>query len=601
MLVNKYPSTDFHELNLDWVISEVKRLSGNLTDFVKHNTIKYADPILWDITSQYEANTVVINGQTGDAYISTKPVPVGVSIFNNDYWSSIFNYEARLQEISSQITNIDGRVTELENRPETGTYKTVADLRASTHLSAGIIVNTAGYYAVNDGGGASYYVRNKVITDVETYDLLIIGDFALELMYDTELNILQLGAHNDNTVDASPIIEYAASKAIVYIPAGTYKIDNKMTFVTEPKIYGKNVVLNANTDDCVINIANTVDSRKGYIRDINIYQNGNGHCILFNGTVQSAIEFEITGCQFLVDYSGNNGWCIYADNDLSKAYINNCNFAGNGLYLKCFDANVITNCLFYGGANSTGVYYEIVADGVENNTIEHCVFTNAGYDIRIKSGEHIIIRNNQLENLSSGTVTLDPSALIYVEGTEAKPCFHIVIADNNIGANGFLNHGLYINHAKECVVENNVFASAVVDDIFLSAYSVDNFIAFTNETRDRVSSNPFQHLLITDNGVGNMGVLRNLILSVGGTASYYKDFAGMVHFVGGVYSSTLAQGAVIGVLPVGFRPSDTAWASGGNANEALNFKISFDGSITCMSPVTSQYSVYIGSFQAVKY
>ena len=62
-------------------------------NFVALNTIKYADPIQWNITSQYEANTVVVDPNTGTAYISSRPVPAGVSLTNTDYWSVIFNLD----------------------------------------------------------------------------------------------------------------------------------------------------------------------------------------------------------------------------------------------------------------------------------------------------------------------------------------------------------------------------------------------------------------------------------------------------------------------------------------------------------------------------
>ncbi|MBR5004709.1 MAG: hypothetical protein IKY14_04550, partial [Erysipelotrichaceae bacterium] len=104
LFTHKYPYTDFHELNLDWIISKVIQMDTKLTNFVSLNTIKYADPIGWDITTQYGTNTVVMDQATGIAYISSQPVPAGVSIGDTDYWSVIFDLQAIIGNITDNLT-----------------------------------------------------------------------------------------------------------------------------------------------------------------------------------------------------------------------------------------------------------------------------------------------------------------------------------------------------------------------------------------------------------------------------------------------------------------------------------------------------------------
>lgn len=99
---NTYPYQDEHELNLDWLIGQIRKLTTELNDFVSLNTIKYADPIQWDITRQYMTNTVVIDGQTGTAYLSTKPVPEGVMITDPNYWTVIFTLD--IYSVNENIT-----------------------------------------------------------------------------------------------------------------------------------------------------------------------------------------------------------------------------------------------------------------------------------------------------------------------------------------------------------------------------------------------------------------------------------------------------------------------------------------------------------------
>lgn len=103
MFFNDFPYTNFHELNLDWILQQIQSIEQELKNFIQSNTIKYADPIGWDITQSYESNTVVIDAHTGNAYISTKPVPNGIHVTNTDYWTPIFNYTGEFHTFRDTI------------------------------------------------------------------------------------------------------------------------------------------------------------------------------------------------------------------------------------------------------------------------------------------------------------------------------------------------------------------------------------------------------------------------------------------------------------------------------------------------------------------
>lgn len=99
----EFPHTRTYDNDLGWLIRRLTQISEELRNFINFNTIKYADPIAWNITTQYEGNTVVINPADGTAYISTKPVPSGVLVTNTDYWTPIFNYGESLDTLREQI------------------------------------------------------------------------------------------------------------------------------------------------------------------------------------------------------------------------------------------------------------------------------------------------------------------------------------------------------------------------------------------------------------------------------------------------------------------------------------------------------------------
>lgn len=109
--IHKAPYTNFHDLNLDWIIDTLNDFNDRLTNFVSLVTIKYANPIQWNITSQYEANTVVVDSQ-GNAYLSVQPVPSGVSLDRTEYWTKIGNFDELFANVKKAITpNDEGHST----------------------------------------------------------------------------------------------------------------------------------------------------------------------------------------------------------------------------------------------------------------------------------------------------------------------------------------------------------------------------------------------------------------------------------------------------------------------------------------------------------
>ena len=105
-LFENFPYANSHELNLDWILHELKELETEITNFVEINAVKYANPIIWDITSQYETNTVVLDN-SGNAYLSVQPVPAGVSLDRTEYWTQIGNFSALCDSVRSAITPYD--------------------------------------------------------------------------------------------------------------------------------------------------------------------------------------------------------------------------------------------------------------------------------------------------------------------------------------------------------------------------------------------------------------------------------------------------------------------------------------------------------------
>lgn len=106
MFDTKWPYTNFHELNLDWILETLKKQDVAIADFISLNSITYANPLQWDITRQYPKNQVVLD-TNGDGYLSVQPVPVGVEIDNTDYWTKIGNFSELWSTVKLAITAAD--------------------------------------------------------------------------------------------------------------------------------------------------------------------------------------------------------------------------------------------------------------------------------------------------------------------------------------------------------------------------------------------------------------------------------------------------------------------------------------------------------------
>ena len=148
--MNLYPYTDFHELNADWMIKMLMKMVDEVENFVAQNAIKYADPIQWNITKQYEKNTIVVDPITGTAYISNHPVPMGVALSNTHYWSVIFDL---------------GRFVTLASQNFANTYEAVLTTTATQPTDKGnwVVWDSTLYVALNDiHVGDAYVVDGNI-------------------------------------------------------------------------------------------------------------------------------------------------------------------------------------------------------------------------------------------------------------------------------------------------------------------------------------------------------------------------------------------------------------------------------------------------------
>ena len=90
---HKYPGTDLHELDLGYIIEQIKDLRIQMKEYGDINKMHYANPLDWNITTQYPAYTIVRDANSSLLYISMQPVPEGIGLDNSAYWQTLGSYQ----------------------------------------------------------------------------------------------------------------------------------------------------------------------------------------------------------------------------------------------------------------------------------------------------------------------------------------------------------------------------------------------------------------------------------------------------------------------------------------------------------------------------
>lgn len=106
MAFEQWPYTNLHNLNLDWILEQLKKFQNTLDNFESHFPhISEKNNGDWSAFNSYEQNEIVMfeNG----VYIAKKYVPVGVPPTNTDYWLLVAT-------IGEDIVNVEERLAALE-------------------------------------------------------------------------------------------------------------------------------------------------------------------------------------------------------------------------------------------------------------------------------------------------------------------------------------------------------------------------------------------------------------------------------------------------------------------------------------------------------
>lgn len=273
-MFNQYPYLNITDLNLDFILNAIREMKNEVTNFVSINAIKYADPIQWNITSQYEKNTIVIDPVTGTAYISVAPVPSGVSLTRSEYWTVVFDLGSFVTRAAQNFTSHweSETTTTATFATTTGGWLVWGDVlyRALTNITAGdtyVVGGNIEHFTVEDLYNAYLDTIANILAlvgdlaDLNTSDKTSIVnainevlsnvvnlDTAINTRVDNEIaarkskpfvNVKDYGAVGDGVTNDTQAIAAAITAggigAPLYFPLGTYLVDN--AFATNSPLY----------------------------------------------------------------------------------------------------------------------------------------------------------------------------------------------------------------------------------------------------------------------------------------------------------------------------------------------------------------------------
>lgn len=106
MAFEQWPYTNLHDLNLDWILEQLKKFQNTLNDFENHFPhISEKNNGNWDPFNSYEQNEIVVyeNG----IYIAKKYVPYGTPPTNTDYWLLVASVGEDIVEFEERIAALE--------------------------------------------------------------------------------------------------------------------------------------------------------------------------------------------------------------------------------------------------------------------------------------------------------------------------------------------------------------------------------------------------------------------------------------------------------------------------------------------------------------
>lgn len=313
-----------------------------------------------------------------------------------DYVDHYFDNLDVQEEINNKLDQMaeDGQLTQLIAQflslNAVMSFPSVASMKLAENLVNGSTVETYGFYNVNDGGGAKYYVRTVTNDDVvdektiiELYDDYLIA----ELIKEDTMTVKQFGAKGDGLTDDTLAIQTALNYCgTVEFPTGTFMVNAETSILPN----NDNILILDN--DCILKAITNSNTNYAIIK------------------IQNKNNITITGGKLLGDkdtHTGSTGeWgnCIELRNanNITLKNITLTKGWGDGLYINTVD-HLYTENLYIKENRRNGISVISASNYTSvNDTIEDTAGTlpEAGIDFEPNLSTDVF-KNIKIINMTS--------------------------------------------------------------------------------------------------------------------------------------------------------------------------------------------------------
>lgn len=408
-----------------------------------------------DVTEAYQDFTTDINGQIAalHTYID--------NYFNNLDVQDEINNKLDAMAQSGYFQDI---IQAYLATTATYNFTNLATLLASTALTAGSHAKIDGYYSANDGGSASFIIREKAENEtadgLTTYQMTASSNLIAEILKNPVMSVKQFGVYGDGVhEDATRIrsvMDTLAGGTILF-PAGTYLLERSLNVPANTIIrgVGANTIFKAkNAINVNDNLVKLEGANKSEVHNFAIDGNRSNQ----DENTYTQYGLMISGCEnvvadgILTRYVNGVGIQVY-----NSRYTTIRSCEGHHCRYHAFECEQCQDCSFtsvYGHDNDRhGIFIspgEVGGTGSINNTINNSAFNNnteygVAFGIDAQSISIGLTRNNIVNN-----------CMIHNNGYYGVSIYkvdRVTVTGCDLNGNGAF--GIYLYQAKECLINGN--------------------------------------------------------------------------------------------------------------------------------------------------